>query len=88
MTCASPSLRFQDASAPYKGVWTLEDHGSVGLKAVHATFHRQPSPGCLIEQRTFTVPAQARHFVHHLLMHGWSLRETEPSASTLLNRLL
>ncbi|MBM5803052.1 MAG: hypothetical protein FJ078_02850 [Cyanobacteria bacterium K_DeepCast_35m_m2_155] len=81
-------LRFQDPSAPYKGVWTLEDHGRLGVKAFHATFHRQPATGCLIEQRSFAAPAQARQFVHHLQMHGWSVLEKGATGGSLLNGVL
>ena len=82
------SIEFQDCQAPYKGVWVVEDQGVSGLYAYHATFFRDQQTGCVIEQRAFDSASQARSFVRHLMLHGWSLGSLTTATSTVLNSIL
>jgi hypothetical protein len=68
-------LSLQDASAPYKGIWQICQAEPGNFEAIHSTYHRENSPGCVIEQRLFKAREAATAFARHLIAHGWNVRD-------------
>lgn len=75
-----PLMSLQDLDAPYKGVWQLLDGHHDGFEAVHCTYLRPDGLGCEIERRRFSARSGATDFAHHLITHGWCIREIQHKA--------
>ena len=83
-----PLMVLQDASAPYKGQWSLVQQDPETLAAIHATYHPDHVLGCIIESRSFSAQQSARAFTRHLINHGWSLKDLPASGEIFWSRLL
>jgi hypothetical protein len=68
-------LSLQDSNAPYKGIWQICQAEPGNFEAIHSTYVREQSPGCVIEQRRFGARAAATDFARHLIAHGWDVRD-------------
>ena len=66
-------LSLQDSSAPYKGIWQINQADASDFVAVHSTYLCEQSPGCVIEQRRFSARRAATDFARHLIAHGWGV---------------
>lgn len=78
----------QDASAPYKGQWSLMQQDSDTVAAIHATYHPDHALGCIIESWSFKALQPARAFTRHLINHGWSLKDLSETGASFWSRVL
>ena len=68
-------LSLQDSSAPYKGIWQICQADPNNFEAIHSTYVKEQSPGCVIERRRFNNRGPATAFARHLIAHGWDVRD-------------
>lgn len=75
-------LALRDERAPYRGKWMICTDTEGRYWALHDTAE-DISKIEVVEERSFNERSEARRFVRHLVLHGWSVYECINSPGTM-----
>lgn len=75
-------IALRDEQAPYRGKWLICSDTDGHFRALRDTA-ADATKSDVVEERSFGQRQDAARFLRHLLLHGWSVYDTEQGASLM-----